>query len=90
MNVETKLKELEAMADRLETALSAKDAATQQLKSENLKLKTEVEVLRDIIYRNSKDRAITTASTPQRTDTSDYEYGRELARSYAGRIRSDE
>lgn len=94
---EERLKELEAMADQLEAALEDKNKTIAELTSENAKLKAEVSSQMDIISYQRKERlenasklaALKRQIKEQRTLDEDIEYGRKLARNYAGRIRSD-
>lgn len=57
MDIEAKIKELEAIADKLEKALEEKDLKIKKLTMMNEVFKAEIESLRDVIYFQAKNKS---------------------------------
>jgi regulator of replication initiation timing len=97
--VETKIKRdlanIEKKVAMLDSLLSEKGITVKQLESENLKLKQENERLKTLIafqfeQKSELARKLKKTNSGFSDDADLTEYARNLARQYAGRIRSDE
>jgi regulator of replication initiation timing len=95
MQIRAQIKVIEGKVAMLDNFLSQKAAAIKQLEGENLKLRMENEKLKTVIafqfeQRFELARKLKKTNSGFSDDADLTEYARNLARQYAGRIRSDE